>query len=505
MRKMNRPLVVLGLDVGDPESLVAWAREGHLPAIASILERGCWGTTGGPDLACEHGVWLSLVSGVSLARHGFYYFRQLVPGTYDLRPVTERDAAARPFWARFRDGRRKVAIVDVPHTAPDAEVAGLQVADWAVHNAQFPPSSHPAGLVGELERRHGASARIDEALESDAAEDARIYRRLLDRIERKGALCRDVLSRDRFDLVFLAFGETHTGTHQLWKYRPGAPGAGPEGELTHAIRDVYRAVDRELGRLIALAPEGANVCIVSSTGMEDHYPMGGLAESFCRRLGYQATPPSGANRARPIDLFRRAVPESWRVALSRSLPREARERLLSDRFRAGTDWPATTAFAIPSAYTGFVRVNLRGREPAGAVEPGAAYDALLDRLEADVAAVADPRTGRPAVRRIVRIGEAFGCGAPDVLPDLFVEWEAAPYFVERATHPKGELTQTRPEFYRGSDHSARGFCAFAGPDVARRGDLGEVSLLDLAPTFLALLGEPPADEMAGRPFLGTEC
>ncbi len=75
------PLVVLGLDAGDPELLLRWACEGHLPRLAGILERGCWGRTSGAELVCEHGTWVSLLSGVSRARHGYYYYRQLVPGT----------------------------------------------------------------------------------------------------------------------------------------------------------------------------------------------------------------------------------------------------------------------------------------------------------------------------------------------------------------------------------------------------------------------------------------
>jgi hypothetical protein len=69
------PLVILDLDAGDPGFIQRWARAGGLPAIASIMERGCWGRTAGPELMSEHGVWVSLFSGISRSQHGYYYFR----------------------------------------------------------------------------------------------------------------------------------------------------------------------------------------------------------------------------------------------------------------------------------------------------------------------------------------------------------------------------------------------------------------------------------------------
>ncbi len=241
--------------------------------------------------------------------------------------------------------------------------------------------------------------------------------------------------------------------------------------------------------------------VVSSVGMADDFPITGLIEAFCRGFGYQAAPGGSGSRParRPIDLARALVPERWRLALSKRLSREARERLLADRFRVATDWRNTRAFALPSAYTGFVRVNLRGREPDGVVAPGAEYAALLDRLEADLATLVDPESGGPAVTRTTRTVDAFGCPPHPTLPDLWVDWLPG-RFLDRVTFPGGELTQERPDFYRRSDHSDRGFFAAAGPGIASKGEIGAVDVLDLAPTFQALLGRPPAARMTGAPI-----
>jgi predicted AlkP superfamily phosphohydrolase/phosphomutase len=181
------------------------------------------------------------------------------------------------------------------------------------------------------------------------------------------------------------------------------------------------------------------------------------------------------------------------------MSREARERLLARAFRGSTDWARATAFVIPSAYTSFVRVNLAGREPLGTVAPGADYEAVLDRLEADLRRLIDPATGEPAVVAVHRANRLFGDGPPEILPDLFVEWKPGRW-MNRVVHPDiGTIEVRKPDFFRRSDHHDAGFIALAGPSVTARGRRPDVDALDLAPMFLSLLGEPIPDELPGRP------
>jgi len=494
------PLVILGIDAGDPAFIERWVREGRLPAIASVMERGSHARTGGAELVSEHGVWVSLFSGVSRGRHGYFYFRQLRPGSYQLEARTGLDVDAPPFWTQLTGNGGSVALIDIPDSVPDAGLAGLQLANWATHNNwdphHFPTASEPPGLLAEVEARHGKKLLIVENHHATVEEDRRFRSQLLEQTRRKGELCRDLLLRQPFDAIVTVFAATHAANHQFWRYRPEI-GERHDEELDHAIRDVYEAVDAEIGRLLARLPADANVFVVSSVGMEDDFPTTGLTEAFCRRLGYQADPTPGGFSWRPLDLARRLVPEPVRLALSRRLSREAREGLLADQFRSGTDWSRTRAFCLPASYTSFLRVNLRGREPAGTVAPGAEYERVLGELESDLAALRDAATGEPVVARTLRAVDLFGANPHPALPDLFVEWIPG-RFLQRVRHPRCELTQGQPDFFRRSDHSSAGFVAAAGPGIRRGAALGEVDVLDLAPTFLALLRKAPGPEMGGR-------
>ena len=467
------PLILLGMEIGDVEAITAWAREGHLPTIASILRRGCWGRIAGPERVCEHGTALSLFSGRSCAQHGHYYFRQLKPGTYQLGPV------------------------DAPETRVLEDLEGVQVANWSLHQVNpVPLAVSPAALIGEIQQLGEPPPPGPEfAPEASLAQDEECCRKLLDNVEKKGALWRDLLDRGPFDLCVAFFDESHAATHQYWKPRPAAKGGG--SELGPAVRSVYRAIDRQLGLLLEKMP-AANVVVFSFFGMQPQYPTAGLNEAFCRQLGYQIDRRSSRRLPRPMDLARRLIPWSWRLALGNYLSPQQQENLLANQLAKGTDWGRTRAFAIPSLYTGFVRVNLRGREPQGIVAPGAEYGRLLDELEGDLMQLTDPDTGAPAVDQVQRSEEIFGGGPPGKLPDLFVEWKASSRFLWRVQHPRARLVQERPSYCPGSEETLTSFIAAAGPAVGGQGDIGDIDLGDLAPTFLTQLGVAVPPDMGGE-------
>ena len=500
MSHRSRPLIVVQCDAFDSELTHRWMDEGALPTLAALRRGGVEAPLAGPERVAELGMALSMYSGVSRVRHGYYDYRQLRPGSYDLYPAIAADAGVVPFWSSLTD--RAVVTIDAGETTPVDGLPGAQLANWTAHQSAtriVPPSAVPASAVLEARRSFGAAPRINEfVLGSRPEEDRPILASLMDRVRRKGALVRQFAARGA-DLIVAGFFEAHTAGHRFWKYHRGR---AADAELSGGLRAVYSAIDREIGELLGAVPD-ANVAVVSLFGMRDEYPSEGLMESFCRVLGYQEAPrhadvsaPAGRSRSL-ASVVRRMLPAPVRTAISRRLPIATQERLIAEAFRASTDWTRTVAFSIPSLYTGHVRLNVRGREPAGIVEPGRAYQDLLDRIEADLRALEDPVTGRPAIRGVHRTADLFGEAVPSRLPDLFVEWEPSAHFRAEVVHPRGVLRQTPPAYFRDSFHSLEGFVIAAGPDIHARGASRAVDVLDLAPTLLALLDHSPNEQMTG--------
>jgi predicted AlkP superfamily phosphohydrolase/phosphomutase len=503
------PVVLLGFDAADPDLVERWAREGKLPTMARLMERGTWARTGGEELLFEHGVWSTMLSGVSTARHGFHFFWQPVPGTYGLELKRGRDLGVTPFWAHLAGTGRSVLVLDPPDTEPVRGLPGLQVSEWATHS-HYPPlalAAEPATAIDELRRTFGPREQIGERIGASLDEDRSIVERLVARAARKGACVRALLAKGTYDLVVAVFAEAHTGGHQVWEYRRDAKGDGPRPDqgLGDGLLRLYQAVDAEIGRIVDALPPTATVFVTSSVGVLSQYPTEELMEQFCRHLGYQTTPQPAASSEPPprrsiTSVLRGLVPERARNLVSRFLPFHVQARLLSEKFAASTDWSRTTAYAPPGYYTGCLRINLRGREPNGIVAPGAEYDAVLARLEEDLHALRDAETGAPVIARTVRTRDAFGDDVHPALPDLVVFWAEHDRPLRRVRHPRAELTQSPHAFHRGSHHTTEGLLVAAGPGVRGHGRVDEVSPLALAPTLLTLLDVVPPAEMTGAPL-----
>jgi predicted AlkP superfamily phosphohydrolase/phosphomutase len=493
----NPPLVILGMDAGDPDLILAWAREGFLPTIASILERGTFGRLVGPEMISVHGVWTSFFSGVSVHEHGNYLQRPLSPGTYELRAIHPRDIAAPPFWV---DSRRALMTVDVPDSHPLPQLNGVQLVNWGNHPMLAPPEGRPEHLVSEIRAAVGPPIQTDER-HGSRWRDRRTLARILRRVEQKGAVCRYLLSKGRYDLVVVVFGDAHAADHRFRKYQPpAATAAASAGDLRDAVRQTYAAIDREIGRLLQGLPEQPNVFVVSNSGIIDGYPVGDWMESFCRELGYQRLiePTSALGK---LQALAGTAPGIWHSVRGR------RTRLQAERLATGTDWARTTAFAIPGYYTGYVRVNLKGREPLGVVGPGAEYEALIERLKADFLQLVDAKTGSAVIERVTCTANLFGGGPPLRLPDLVVDWRHLAASARRIVHPKAVLVRRGFGRPRGNYHSASGLVLAAGPSIQRHGRAADFSPLDFAPLFRTLMAEPPPERASGgaiEAFMGND-
>jgi hypothetical protein len=162
-------------------------------------------------------------------------------------------------------------------------------------------------------------------------------------------------------------------------------------------------------------------------------------------------------------------------------------------------WPAMPAFALPSFSDGFVRINLKGRESRGMVDPED-YAAFCAALTAALGGLRDARTGAPVVAEVrrswpsgrVALAEAGEPGAPQA--DLVVVWGDRPSDVVDSA----DCGRIGPlPFRQSGGHTTRGFFGLAGAEGAP-GRLAAARLIDLAPTILDLLGVALPNHLEGR-------
>jgi predicted AlkP superfamily phosphohydrolase/phosphomutase len=167
------------------------------------------------------------------------------------------------------------------------------------------------------------------------------------------------------------------------------------------------------------------------------------------------------------------------------------------------DWSTTRATCLVADLQGYVRFNVRGREAAGVVEPGAEYEQLVDEVSAGLATFVDADTGEPVVQETRRASELYQSGARrDLLPDLIVQWSSTPVAPQRAivSSKYGTIDLPLPgknPSGRGGNHRPHGFLIAGGPGIEPGSILGG-DIMDLVPTAYVLLGHTPPESMRGH-------
>jgi len=495
----------IGLDAADPGLVRRWAAAGELPTLARLLDTTATAATDPPPGFFVGAIWPSWYTAVGPARHGVHCWQQLVPGTYDVvRWLAGREARHAPFWSALARAGRRVALIDVPLAGRTPGFDGVEVLEWGGHDPEEGFRAQPAALDEAIRRvvgMHPVPGSCNAWRDGDAI--ARFRDDLVAGIRRKALLHRLVLDRDDWDLFVTVYGESHCVGHQCWHvHDPSHVRHDPavRARVGDPLLDVYRALDAGVADLLARLGDDCTVVVFLSHGMRPHDDPTFLLDDVLLRL--EAAWRLGVERPLAHRLL------GLGHALGRRVPAlRARVERVAAGWRSAVAARATALAADRAGRAFFqvsnnevdaaIRLNLRGREPAGLVAPGDEADRVCAALAHDLAALVDADTGAPLVARVVRTRDVHRGPHLDLLPDLWVEWRKG-LPVRRVWSP---LVGTIAREYAGvrtGDHTPEGLvmlrAAWAAPgDVGRR-----LPVVDLAPTLCALL-DVGLEDVDGRP------
>jgi predicted AlkP superfamily phosphohydrolase/phosphomutase len=508
---MTARVLFIGLDAAEAPLLTRWADEGHLPNLGALRARGTTAALANCMDTLPGAIWPELITGIHGARSSLYFHpRQLHTGEGTLRRLTEPECRPEDqFWAVAARAGRRTCVVDLPQTPALPEIDAVQILEYGLHDRQFTTRSIPPEELEGVRARFGDHP-VDSCDDHDHTEAG--YLALLDGLERgvaaKNTWAPELLARERWDLFACCWSETHCVGHQFRHLAdPRDPAHDPDAHprLRDSWRTVYAAVDAGIGRLVDAAGPDASVVVVASHGMGPYIAGYQLLAPFLERMGLgpQASPAAAAPGR---------LPSPVRSVLRVVVPSRLRRRRLVATGRIRTwSWlesPTCKVAPLENNRVGALRLNLRGREPRGPVEPGAEAEALLDELCAELRALCLPDTDTPVVADVVRPHELLADGEvhPD-LPDLLVTfrrdlgpldacWSERVGLIES---PIAELSLPRS-----GDHTAASHLWAAGPGIEAGTTLAPADVLDITPTLLSLLEVPLPEGLDGTPIdLGT--
>ncbi|MCI0486880.1 MAG: alkaline phosphatase family protein [Blastocatellia bacterium] len=504
---MNDKLLVIGLDGASFNVLDALIEKGYLPNLANLIAEGSRAnleTTFPPITAVA---WSSFMTGKNPGKHGIFEFILRRHSSKRELAVNATFREGRALWDMLSDAGKRVAVHNFPCTYPPHEINGLMIADFMTPRGRK-DITYPAGLLEELEERFGPY-RLHLSQTYGGAGAAGVLDELFDELDYKIQVTRYLMTRYEWDAFFQYFWGTDRIQHELWHVIDDShPRHDPEEARLYRERvyEYFRRVDDAVGQLITFAGRDAMVWIASDHGF-------GPAHKYCSfniwllQEGFLNMKRDRLTRLKNM-LFRAGLTPETAFRVVKKLPlgrlRPARgvssqpgaSKLLSTLFLSfnDVDWSRTVAFS--KGNYGQIYVNLKGREPEGAVEESD-YDAVCEKIIERLRDLKDPLTGRPLIGEVFRREEIYSGPRVADAPDIAFLPSDMRYL------PLGNADFTSNKFISDAFgisgcHRMHGVLIAKGGPVKVGFQADEARITDVAPTLLYLLGYEVPDDMDGR-------
>ncbi len=500
-------LLAVGVDGWSFRVLDPWLRDGSLPHLARLMERGRHGVLKSTMPPLTPPAWYASLTGVNPGRQNIFGFFRPPRERYAKEPISAADLRAAAVWDHLgREGKRSV-ILFLPLSYPPRRLNGIMVSgfltpdgaeDWAC----------PAEVMAEIGRAvPGFRLNLDHRLIRLGRLDE-FFREAVAVLEGQTAAAVHLIGATPWDFFFVHLHDVDSVTHLFWKHQdPRHPGYREGSPHRARLREYYQAVDESLGRLVRAAGEGTGVLVYSDHGFMPAYrwlavnrwlaDRGYLKLAGRRGLGLKSA------LAR-LGLGREKL-SFWAGrlglgGLARRLPAAVKGAVPQTRFSFNNlaphvDWSLTRAFFL-SASEGSLYANILGREPAGilgreeaARTIGEIREGLLD--------LKDPGTGRRVLAGAFRREEIFSGPYADSSPDLVLLPDEGYYFSENVLGPLFG-PQGLADHQLSATHHPDGIIVAAGGPFAGPGEPLAAAVWDVAPTVLRVLDAGLPDGLDGR-------
>ncbi|MHA6784782.1 alkaline phosphatase family protein [Pseudonocardia saturnea] len=450
-------VLAIGLDAAESSLIRSLIEADQLPAMKALLDRGTWSRVSSPTMFSSGAVWPDFSTGCQACDHGQYSIWNWDPAQMALAYTDE--SRLTPFWKSLSETGTSVGVMDVPFAPFLGLSTGFEAHEWGAHS-RVDGSVSVSGAASEVPSTFPTHPFTDPLarVPQQPSEVGPFLDECIDGVRLRGDVVHHLISREQPDLTLVVFEEPHHAGHFLWHtvdpdlpmYSDLSPAARPERTLV----DLYRELDRQVGRLVDAAGPETTVLVFALHGMAPSRGLPPVLEPLLAGLGMTHIEQRTGSRS-VLASIKDRMPAPLRDLYRNVVPLARRSQWGKARLMPAYDWSRTRAFPLPIEQYGLVRINLSGREAQGIVPP-AEYRQTCETIEAALRELTTA-DGRKVVQDVVRPPRGEHAAG---LPDLVVHWSHAA-FESPARVGGEEIPNIRRE--QTGEHAWDGFCISSGP------------------------------------------
>lgn len=452
-------VLVIGLDSAAPELLFQEFID-ELPNFRKLMSHGIYGRLKSCVPAITIPAWLVMMTGKSPGELGLYGFRHRKGYSYsDMWIANSHTIKGEAIWDILGRKGKKVCLVGIPPSYPPFPVNGCLVSCFITPDASK-EYTYPPQLKTEIESLVGEYVFDVEFRTEDRD---RLLNQIYHMTEKRFKVIKHLVEGKEWDFfMFVEIGVDRI-QHAFWKffdkkhhlYQPGSKFEG-------AIRGYYKYLDEAVGEVLSLLDD--TVILVVS----DH----------------------GAKRMKGAFCVNEWLAEEGYLVL------RTRSKAGQDLDQAEVDWTKTKAWGW-GGYYARIFLNIEGRERQGIIK-AQDYEAERGKLARKIEEISGPN-GESWDTKVFKPDEIFTEYQGD-WPDLMVYFDDLYW---RSAGTIGHDALYLPENDTGPDdavHAEDGLFILYHPSKKYSGEKVDLSIFDVTPTVLSLMGIPVPKDMEGKPL-----
>ena len=494
-------VIIIGLDGATWDIIIPWANKGELPTFKKLLENGVYGDLRSTVPWATIPAWPSFATGANPGKHGLFDFLK-INENYEMDMVLKPSEAIKKatLWNILSLADKRVGLINIPTTYPPKPVNGYMITGMLTSSDNY---TFPKNLKNKLKEKYGH----DFSFYSESGKNVdKFFNSLIDQLEQRTEIFLDFMEKD-LDFLMMVDNGTDRVQHECWKYiDKNNPLYNGQNVRKHGnpILRYYKHVDKFLSVVLNKMDKNTILFLMSDHGQGSLRKFINI-NSFLIDEGYMKIKKNLVSSLR-YALFKagfspKNVYQFLRIfGIERKISKEMRRKnriSLANRFFFSSrdiDWKKTKAFA--SGVTGGIRLNVKGREKHGIVNPGNEYDDLREGIIKKLEALKDQKNGKNVVRFAEKRESIYSGDYVGEAPDVIAT--AKGYYEFFGMHGFTFNKVIEDTFVNSGKHTPEGIILLYSEQLKGGTKIEGASIMDIFPTVLYVLDQKIPDYIDGK-------
>ncbi len=487
---MTRVLCI-GFDGATFDLIEPWVKQGYLPNFKKFMEEGTYCKLKGLVPTMSFSAWTSLATGVNPGKHNIFDYIEDKKDSYDVDLVSSENRKCKAIWNYLNDHNKKAGIINMPATYPAEKLDGFMISGMLAPDVKS-EFTYPEELKEELLKKV-EDYKIDTTFSKKSEEN--FLKEIDDMTDARLRATLYLMKEKEWDFILVVFTCLDRIQHFLWAYMDETHPQHKDSKFKDALLNYYKKLDEVIGKLSKEVREGDVVIVLSDHGFGPLYK-NIYINTWLMQNDLLTRKKGSGTRSKFIDVVFKV---GYKLKLDKVFKKIIPLTFLRRKVRSvkggysEIDWSKTKA-AIHSIAVQDIKINLKGREPEGIVEEKD-YEKLREDIIKKLYDLEDD--GKKIIKKAYKKEELYkGPYAKNAASDIIIEpvegYEVQEGFSDNLI--ENAKYSGRPIY---ATHRINGIFLAKGKNI-KKGEIKDISILDVTPTILSILDVPLDKNFDGK-------